>query len=583
MNQQYDNHQDYKYLPKPNTTWTPPFSSTYSHALDQYIQDIHQKGKILIQRKHHPRPSQIYLHILKTLKSLKLNPAIIIKAADKNLGLVIMNRNDYKAMCLVHLHDRNTYQLISNQFYMNQSWAKLNMILANFNLRFTNNKGKLTYFARSLCQLQHSDNLRPAIFYCLPKIHKDKTPIPGRPIVSAPSTITYYTSIYLNNIMKPLLNYLPTICASSAEAIKIFSSVKQNLPESTILLTADVKALYPSIPIQLGLDCIKNILEMSKRFTSTKINLLLSLLKWVLTNNYIYFDNQIYLQLEGTAMGTPVAPTYAIIFMFAIERHLIGQALCYIRYIDDIFAAFTSEEHIHSFLTGINSSVPDNKLQLESIVIGQQNIFLDLLISCNNGKLTHEIYHKPGNTFAYIPTSSDHPKHMFKSFVLEELKRCYRNCTDFEKFQIAANNFKTNLSNRGYNIAIFNEAYNILINQHLPMNVSPFSSRPSLPTSFHFHANHTNFHASPSSLENFNPFDTILKFQKNKVQQNLHQPILVISLPVLNNTINWKQFTKVSDDLINTLPFQKAYKSSEILISKQQPRSLGCLYICSKF
>ena len=64
------------------------------------------------------------------------------------------------------------------------------------------------------------------------------------------------------------------------------------------------------------------------------------------------------------------------------------------------------------------------------------------------------------------------------------------------------------------------------------------------------------------------------------IQRNLHQPILVISLPVLNNSINWKQFTKISDDLINTLPFQKAYKSSNIIISKQQPRSLGfCIFL----
>ena len=39
------------------------------------------------------------------------------------------------------------------------------------------------------------------------------------------------------------------------------------------------------------------------------------LLEWALTNNYCTFDNNIYLQLQQTAMGTPVTVNFSNIFL----------------------------------------------------------------------------------------------------------------------------------------------------------------------------------------------------------------------------------------------------------------------------
>ena len=128
-----------------------------------------------------------------------------------------------------------------------------------------------------------------------------------------------------------------------------------------------MKSLYPSIPTALGLDYVKTILEKSNHFTDKKIHLIIRLMHWILTNNFIIFDGEVYRQIEGTAMGTPMAPTYAILFMFAIERHHIQQALYYVHYIDDIFAIFPSVEHITVFTDAINSAVP-GKLQLDAAV-----------------------------------------------------------------------------------------------------------------------------------------------------------------------------------------------------------------------
>ena len=46
----------------------------------------------------------------------------------------------------------------------------------------------------------------------------------------------------------------------------------------------------------------------------------------ILTMNNFEFDNNYYIQLYGTAMGTPMAPAYANVFLGDLERKLLAQS-----------------------------------------------------------------------------------------------------------------------------------------------------------------------------------------------------------------------------------------------------------------
>ena len=46
----------------------------------------------------------------------------------------------------------------------------------------------------------------------------------------------------------------------------------------------------------------------------------------VLKNNFFEFDGEFYHQLRGTAKGTKCAPSYAILFMVALEEKLLSRA-----------------------------------------------------------------------------------------------------------------------------------------------------------------------------------------------------------------------------------------------------------------
>ena len=90
------------------------------------------------------------------------------------------------------------------------------------------------------------------------------------------------------------------------------------LPSRSIVFSFDVCNLYGSIPIQVGIDAVMNLIKTNLN----KINMfgitiddLRSLLTHVLTNNYVRFNSKIFKQTTGIAMGNRLAPPVAIAFM----------------------------------------------------------------------------------------------------------------------------------------------------------------------------------------------------------------------------------------------------------------------------
>ena len=51
-----------------------------------------------------------------------------------------------------------------------------------------------------------------------------------------------------------------------------------------------------------------------------------TLAKLVLTSNYFTFNRKMYLQKQGSAMGTRIAPNYAIIFMHSVEQEMLKKS-----------------------------------------------------------------------------------------------------------------------------------------------------------------------------------------------------------------------------------------------------------------
>ena len=80
--------------------------------------------------------------------------------------------------------------------------------------------------------------------------------------------------------------------------------------------------LYPSVPYEVGLRALKEVLERREEKTICTEDLV-KMAELVLKNNYFEFNGHIKHQISGTAIGTKFGPTYACIFMDEIETKFL--------------------------------------------------------------------------------------------------------------------------------------------------------------------------------------------------------------------------------------------------------------------
>ena len=97
-------------------------------------------------------------------------------------------------------------------------------------------------------------------------------------------------------------------------------------PES-LLATMNVNSLYTNIPLTDGVEACRSFLTMNTT-DQTLINDIPTFVDFILKHNLFVFDDKQYLQINGTAMGTKMAPTYANIFIHYVE-HIFLFSLIY--------------------------------------------------------------------------------------------------------------------------------------------------------------------------------------------------------------------------------------------------------------
>jgi hypothetical protein len=94
------------------------------------------------------------------------------------------------------------------------------------------------------------------------------------------------------------------------------------IPENTTLFTLDVTSLYANIPHDDGIAACKKIWEQ-RTVQEPPTECLVEMLTLVLKNNNFTFDGNHYLQINETAMGTKMAPSYANTLMGDLEELFI--------------------------------------------------------------------------------------------------------------------------------------------------------------------------------------------------------------------------------------------------------------------
>ena len=95
------------------------------------------------------------------------------------------------------------------------------------------------------------------------------------------------------------------------------------------LSSYDVSALFTSVPIDPALKIIKDLLVKDptlKDRTVIGIDDIILLLEFCLKNAYFSFQGQFFEQVEGAAMGSPVSPIVANLYMECLEQKALSTA-----------------------------------------------------------------------------------------------------------------------------------------------------------------------------------------------------------------------------------------------------------------
>ena len=101
---------------------------------------------------------------------------------------------------------------------------------------------------------------RPARFYILPKIHKNRDNPPSRPIISASSHPTERISEFVDYQLNPLVPKLPSYIKDTTHFLQKLDSLPE-LPNGCLLVTLDVSSLYTNIPHKEGIHACRKALE----------------------------------------------------------------------------------------------------------------------------------------------------------------------------------------------------------------------------------------------------------------------------------------------------------------------------------
>lgn len=439
-------HKDFKR----KSTWNPPGP----HHLEYVLSTIQEEIQTTPPASVHPYQRNLTPNQYKAISSLRKNTDIVIKEADKGSAVVVQNTSDYINEGLRQLNDTKYYE----KQHHNLTQYHHDLIQKELNNMLTLNE-----ISRDTYLYLTSGGQRTSEFYMLPKIHKNLQHPPGRPIVSGNDSPSEKISQFVDHIIKPFVFTTKSYIRDTTDFINKLSKLDNIAPEH-YLVTLDVTSLYTNIPHTEGIRAIAEKLAANRVGPQNPSNQsVIKLLKLVLESNNFKFHDTDYLQVNGTAMGTKLAPSYANLFMDNFEIKYVysyhKQPTIWVRFIDDIFFIwpFTLAELL-DFIEYLNSRNEHIKFTVDSS-INQVN-FLDTIVrKSDQGRIITSLYNKPTDTHSYLLYSSAHTNHTKDSIPYSQFIRVKRICSEWDDFVYQSLKLCHYLYNRDYPLQVIFDAF----------------------------------------------------------------------------------------------------------------------------
>ena len=212
--------------------------------------------------------------------------------------MLVWERNDYIKKAVKQLGEKRVYQKVNfKEKHLCELVCKSKFSFKEFKRMGCTSDNTLKY---STYEFKKATNLGQ--FYLLPRIYKRLRNVYGRSIISNCGVPTKKASEFLSFQLKSIMQ-------NEASYINDYKSEIKNIdiPNDTLLVTANGFGLYPRIIYEAGLSALIETLDI---WTQKEIptESLTKMAELVLKNNFFEFDTNVYQQTSGAAIGTKFEP-----------------------------------------------------------------------------------------------------------------------------------------------------------------------------------------------------------------------------------------------------------------------------------
>ena len=442
-------------------TDTKPIQHCNNPCLELFIQKVTKELLQANTKRTSVLPDNLPEETRKALEDMKSWRDTVIRLPDKGSKFFVIDREDLVERTLAHLQDISTFVAIEDKT-MGINEAKI--AIQDWCIKYANEEGMTTEIVSAI--LDHEE-CKPGNNYLFMKAHKPEQNYPSRLIstgcASFTRNISHLTAIELSKVELPYV----------MKDINHFLSKIQEVNNSNIIggqeiihVSFDVVSMFPSISKEVGLEqCRMHLNKRTDPLYST--DCILDALNITLSNNLTVFENIMYKQIKGTAMGPKNACIYADVAMNSIDV-MVNEGdwnpeyrpLLWARSRDDVYVPWTyGFEMLEVFHEWLNSRMIGITFTKKFSLHGTEHLNTFVYNSLDN-KIQTKPFSKPCDEHTYLVPSSCHPAHNIRNIPYGIAHTIYKISSEKHEYEKSKAEYTEHLKARGYSIGIIHEAFN---------------------------------------------------------------------------------------------------------------------------
>jgi hypothetical protein len=240
---------------------------------------------------------------------------------------------------------------------------------------------------------------------------------------------------------------------------------------ANFMASLDVDSLFTNIPLKETINICCDLLFRDQPIVDglSKSDFK-KLLTIATTESFILFNGSYYQQTDGVAMGSPLGPTLANIFLCYNEEKWLANCPAhfkpayYRRYVDDIFVLLRNASHLDDFKDYMNEQHHSMNFTSEAEV-NDSLPFLDVCITRHINKFISSVYRKPTFSGVYTHYDSYIPMNYKSSLVSTLLHRAFAICSDWKHIHAEFNCTRSIMLKNGYPAQLLDRVIAIFLNR----------------------------------------------------------------------------------------------------------------------